>query len=369
MLLDGAKQHAVREAEFLRAQLRSYDGEEAGLMGGNYDRQKAERIAQLETFIDEQRARIAAVELGAPPPAGGCAAGPAADGPSTALLRGYREDAEATRRVLDDARAEHKREMEAARAAHECEQAEAAAEHQRLLARFDALEREAARLEHQVGAGLGYDPRTTRILQLIDNPSAQDFAIRSQKLTGLAAENESLLRRIRELESGGARPAAGDDDENEAEGDPAPGSAFFHTIDNLRSENQNLTQQLEDSVKLISRYRKEWRRKAAELRDIVYLILGYRVDFMPNGSVRFTSTYAADVDQSFVFTSGDDNQGRMQLLGGGSKTYLKGLSNDIRYWIQERGSIPGFLATVTLQNFEARPAQSNQPSQSSQSSQ
>ncbi|KAJ2792948.1 coiled-coil domain-containing protein mad1, partial [Coemansia helicoidea] len=330
--------------------LRSYDSEEAELMTGNYDRQKAERIAQLEAFIDEQRARIAAAELGAAP-----GAAPAADGPSTALLRGYREDAETVRRELGEARDAHRRELEDAKDAHMRELGDAQAEHQRLTTRFEALEREAAHLEHQIGAGLGYDPRTTRILQLIDNPSAQDFAIRSQKLAGLTAENESLLGRIRELESGAVRVSSAEDQDEDA-ADPPPGSAFFHTIDNLRSENQNLTQQLEDSAKLISRYRKEWRRKAAELREIVYLILGYRVDFMPNGSVRFTSTYAADVDQSFVFTSGDDNQGRMQLLGGGSKTYLKGLANDIRYWIQERGSIPGFLATVTLQNFEARPA-------------
>ncbi|KAJ1734905.1 coiled-coil domain-containing protein mad1 [Coemansia biformis] len=376
--LDGARQHAVREAEFLRAQLRSYDSEEAGLMGGNYDRQKAERIAQLEQFIDEQRARIASMEQGAGPAEGGHAPGPQADGPSTALLRGYREDAEARLHELAEAQAEHQRELADVQAGHQRERDEAAAEYQRLLARFEALEREAARLEHQVGAGLGYDPRTTRILQLIDNPSAQDFAIRSQKLTSLAAENEALLERIRQLEPGAAKPADaasvgladedtadsgdgnGDDNGGGGGGSSGAGSAFFHTIDNLRSENRSLTQQLEDSVKLISRYRKEWRRKAAELREVVYLILGYRVDFMTNGSVRFTSTYAADVDQSFVFTSGDDNQGHMRLLGGGSKAYLKGLSNDIRYWIQERGSIPGFLATVTLQNFEAQPAQASQ---------
>ncbi|KAJ2753222.1 coiled-coil domain-containing protein mad1, partial [Coemansia nantahalensis] len=111
--LDSAKQHAVREAEFLRAQLRSYDSEEAELMTGNYDRQKAERIAQLEAFIDEQRARIAAAELGAAP-----GAAPAADGPSTALLRGYREDAETVRRELGEARDAHRRELEDAKDAH-----------------------------------------------------------------------------------------------------------------------------------------------------------------------------------------------------------------------------------------------------------
>ncbi|KAI9479112.1 coiled-coil domain-containing protein mad1 [Coemansia sp. RSA 990] len=311
-------QHAEREAAFLRDQLHSYDSEEASLMKGNYDEQKAERIRQLEAFIDEQRSWIASTDQGTPH---------ADSGVSKALLQSYREDAE-----------QKQKELEAAK--HEYEL---------LMKRFEELEQETARLEHQVGAGLGYNPRTTRVLQLIDNPAARDFAIRSEKLTALTAENQALLERIRQLEqSGGAQPAVSSGDAEDTQ------SPFFHTIDNLRTENQSLTKQLEDSAKLISRLKREWKKKVAELREVVYAVLGYRVDFLSNGSVRFTSMYAANVDQSFVFTSGDGDQGVMNLLGGGSKSYLQGLRNDICYWVQERGSIPGFMATITLQNFEAK---------------
>ncbi|KAI7831876.1 spindle assembly checkpoint component Mad1 [Kickxella alabastrina] len=321
--LDGARLHAVREAEFARAQLHSYDREEASMMPGNYDAHKALRIRQLEMFVDELRAWVAAADSGAD--ADGARIG-AVDAASAELLRGYREDAESAR---DD--------------------------HRRLLERFEALEREAARLELQVGAGLGCDPRTTRILQLVDNPAARDFAIRSARLKALAAENAALLERLRGLEKGaGADPA---DDAAAASADNATAAPFFHSIDNLRSENQRLAEQLDVSAKMISRLKKEWKRKASELRDAIYSILGYRIDFLPNGSVRLTSMYAADVDQSFVFTSGDADQGIMHLSGGGSKLYLKSLANDIRFWLQERGSIPAFMATVTLQSFEE--AQSN----------
>ncbi|KAJ2654406.1 coiled-coil domain-containing protein mad1 [Coemansia sp. RSA 1200] len=340
--LDASRQHAVREAEFLRTQLHSYDREEDSLMGGNYDRQKAARIEQLERFIDEQRAWIASLESTVGSSAAAATSSPRSidarveaghsglETASASLLQGYREDAEAKQRELDGLREEHRR----------------------LGERYGALEKETARLEHQVGAGLGYNPRTTRILQLIDNPAAQDYAIRSEKLKAMTAENEALVERIRQLEQQRERP-----EENKEEGpveNAEASSSFFHTIDNLRTENTSLTRQLEDSVKLISRYKKEWKKKAAELREVVYLILGYRVDFLANGSVRFTSTYAAEVDQSFVFTSGEGNHGVMQLTGGGSKPYLQSLANDIRYWVQERGSIPGFLATITLQGFEAR---------------
>ncbi|KAJ1885445.1 coiled-coil domain-containing protein mad1, partial [Kickxella alabastrina] len=117
--LDGARLHAVREAEFARAQLHSYDREEASMMPGNYDAHKALRIRQLETFVDELRAWVAAADSGADAGADGSRIN-AVNAASAELLRGYREDAESAR---DD--------------------------HRRLLERFEALEREAARLELQ----------------------------------------------------------------------------------------------------------------------------------------------------------------------------------------------------------------------------
>ncbi|KAJ1887139.1 coiled-coil domain-containing protein mad1, partial [Kickxella alabastrina] len=115
--LDGARLHAVREADFARAQLHSYDREEASMMPGNYDAHKALRIRQLEMFVDELRAWVAAADSGADADP---ARTNAVNAASAELLRGYREDAESAR---DDYR--------------------------RLLERFEALEREAARLELQ----------------------------------------------------------------------------------------------------------------------------------------------------------------------------------------------------------------------------
>ncbi|KAJ1930981.1 coiled-coil domain-containing protein mad1 [Linderina macrospora] len=230
------------------------------------------------------------------------------------------------------------------------------------MKRFEELEKEAARLEHQIGAGLGYNPRTTRILQLKDNPSAQDYAIRSEKLKALVAENEALLAHIKKLSGASpdntkAEAANGERDEDEDEDgdeDPPSDSPFFQTIANLRSENQELSKQLKDLGKMMLRYKKEWKWKVVELREVIGSIMGYRLDFLPNGSVRCTSVYAADPGESFVFNSGDDNKGNMKLYGGGNKEYLNSCMNQIRFWIQERGSIPGFMASLTLQNFEDR---------------
>ncbi|KAJ2106428.1 coiled-coil domain-containing protein mad1, partial [Coemansia sp. RSA 922] len=231
-------QRAQCEADFLRAQLASYDAEDARLMP-TYDAPKAERIRQLELFIDRQRESLGA-EL-----------------PDVApLLESYRRDAEAAKEELATA-----------------------------AVRCDALERDVARMELQLGAGLGYNPQTTRILQLRENPAAMDYAIRSERLAALEAENAALVDRLRTA-------VMADDDE-------AP---LFCTIDNLRKEKESLTQQLKDSGKLISRYKKEWKRKAAQLREVVYTVLGFRVDFLSTGSVRFTSTYAENLDHTFIYS-------------------------------------------------------------------
>ncbi|ORX65084.1 hypothetical protein DL89DRAFT_287486 [Linderina pennispora] len=250
-----------------------------------------ERIKQLELFIDEQRVWISSLE-------------------GAAVLQGYREDVE-----------RKEQELLASRRSYD-----------QLMERFEELEKEAARLEHQIGSGLGYNPRTTRLCDPLGRSSRR-----------LWTENESLLAHIKKLtdtSSADKSESANDNEEDSGESeDPPSGSPFFQTIANLRTENQELAKQLENSVILMRRYKKELRKKVFELREAVYSIMGYRLDFLSNGG-------------SFVFKSGDDNKGDMKLYGGGNKEYLNSIMNDIRYWIQERGSIPGFLATVTLQNFE-----------------
>ncbi|KAJ1999147.1 coiled-coil domain-containing protein mad1, partial [Coemansia sp. S85] len=210
----------------------------------------------------------------------------------------------------------------------------------KMVERCEGLEKDVANMETLLGAGLGYNPKTTRILQLKENPASMDYAIRSERLEALAAENAALVDRLRTA------------DLTEKEVDEGP---LFHSIDNLRKDNASLSQQLEESGKLIKRYKKEWKRKANQLREVVYGVLGFRVDFLSSGCVRFTSTYAQNLDHTFLFSHDPDNPTLMKLVGGASKPYLQSLTNDIRFWVQERGSIPGFMATVTLYNFEAKP--------------
>lgn len=110
-----------------------------------------------------------------------------------------------------------------------------------------------------------------------------------------------------------------------------------------------------------------YRAKAEEFKEVVSSIMGIKLAFYPNGQVRVTSLY--DLNASFMFkpskapinpikasinTHGPGNSdGSMSMTlvaqGEGGPEDLMQL---MRNWIEEEGSIPGFMASVTLDCFE-----------------
>lgn len=81
------------------------------------------------------------------------------------------------------------------------------AEENALLSKtVESLQLQVDRLSHDLGRG-EYNPDTTRILALADNPSTKDLAIRTETLERLREENKALLEKVVELEQGGASGA------------------------------------------------------------------------------------------------------------------------------------------------------------------
>jgi len=60
--------------------------------------------------------------------------------------------------------------------------------------------------------------------------------------------------------------------------------------------------------------------------------------------------YSQNGNQSFVFSSKSNDFGSMELTGGG-KSYIQSLEKRIDYFVGQYGSIPGLLASVTLDLF------------------
>lgn len=86
--------------------------------------------------------------------------------------------------------------------------------------------------------------------------------------------------------------------------------------------------------------------------DAVRSLLGYKVNFLDNGRVELISVYNAEEQQSFVFTSGQNDEGTMQLVGSGSQKYMEEHKESFDHWVNQLGSIPAFLSRVTLDLVE-----------------
>lgn len=111
-----------------------------------------------------------------------------------------------------------------------------------------SLETTIERLTKAVGRG-EYDRSTTRVLELTDNPAAQDLAIRQATLDTLKAENAALLARLEKA------PAASTASSPVRSGH---GSVPRETLEALRKEKEALEAEL-DSIGKKSQRLKEVR--------------------------------------------------------------------------------------------------------------
>ncbi|PVU97603.1 hypothetical protein BB561_000433 [Smittium simulii] len=326
-----SKNVAFKEIEFLKAQLKTYDLEEENLMEGNYDMAKSERIAQLENRLETQQEYINQLELISHKKSQNDTYNCNDEMPNAAddthnienkssamitrLLESNKEFEEKSKLLEQDIKK------------YQSLNEELVNEKNSIKVKYEEQERCLAKMEYMVGAG-DYNPLTTRILQLAENPSSKDYAIRKADLNKIKEENRALLDQLQKLLQSG----------------------------NPVDPNINPPQSSGNDIATIKRLKEVWRAKALELREAIYSLLGYRVDFLENGRVRLTSMYSASPNNSFIFGSSAGDKGTIELIGGGNKSYIQSLQTDIRYWVSERGSIPAFLATTTLQLFESKTA-------------
>lgn len=263
-------------------------------------------------------------------------------------------------------------------------------ENSMLQKEVESLDKQVGLLEHAVGRG-EYNPRTTRVLQLSENPSSRDYAIRSSTLTSLREENDKLINRVQDLEKilygpvstsvsmlhssdhefkGNKRARLEEEEgivvkydkgkEKETDIRQTVGMVPVESFKNLKEENQRMKEELKDKEKRMMRLKEVWTGKALEFREAVYSLLGYKLDFQSTGRVKLTSMYSPSSDCSFHFSSDEpgpaasgvvadrEGTGTMQLTGGGNEMWVNSLDPLIRYWVVERGSIPCFLSSVTL---------------------
>ena len=302
---------AVKEVEYLREQLKTFDAEETTYQPEHqFDEQKTKRIQDLEALVDQYRKELQTLheeltkqkDITVP-----------AEPTGTKRPR----DDEADDRLGQLSRKNRKLQDELSRV----QQSSALLQKELQVSRTQLTSLQAT--------------SRTRILELRSNPTADFEAVKLSTLDSLRAENKALL--------------------SELEGQPSPTSTVpISTLQNVRVEMQTLEQTVASKEKLMKRMKEIWSAKFLEFREAVFSILGWQMEFMPNGKFRVTSMYypaneEGDGSNSLIF---DGETGSFNTSGGPDSMFGLEIRGLINFWVKEKKEIPCFLAAMTLEFYD-----------------
>ncbi|KAF9575231.1 coiled-coil domain-containing protein mad1 [Mortierella alpina] len=350
-----AKDLALRQVESFRQQLHSYDDEETKLMGGSYDQQKNIRIEQLEKLVQEYHEKLETAMATASSDLTPGQSGTTESTQSMELLRTIEAEnasiysrLNAEKGALFEAKQRLEKEIE--------------------LLRHENESLDAKILQHELAIGAGaFNPATSRVLELKDSPASRHQAVRQHMLDSLKEENTALLETIAQLQQQRqqrqqqpVQTFRTDENGDQEVALRDEGMVPTASYNRLREDHTRLQEEMAEKAKLSKRLKQEWSLKAKEFLEAVRSLLGYKLTFHDSGRVELTSVYTTEEKQSFVFTSGLNDEGTMQLVGSGSQKYMEEHKESFDHWVNQLGSIPAFLSRVTLDLVEEQAQQLQQ---------
>ncbi|EPE31412.1 hypothetical protein GLAREA_12715 [Glarea lozoyensis ATCC 20868] len=302
---------AIKEAEYLRAQLKTYDTEDDTFSPEAVDEAKLKRIQELEDMVEQYRQEvqtlhndIAAQEKAVQTPA------PA---PETGSKRPRDDEAENERLGLLS-RKNRKLQDELST----------------LQTSQKVLEKELSVTKKRLTAAT--TERQTRVLSLRSNPTSEVEAIKLSTLTTLRQENADLLARL--------------------QGDSTPTTVPASALEAAQQSIRDVQSELESVIKRNDRLKKVWGAKSAEFRQLVISLLGWDIVFMRDGKTRVTSAFYPSKDEEENSILFDGERGTMKISGGPQSAFAVKIGDQIKFWVKERGSIPCLLAALTLEFYE-----------------
>ncbi|CAI6334612.1 unnamed protein product [Periconia digitata] len=306
--LERQKVLLAKELDFLRAQMKAFDDEEREMHPETFDTAKTDRVKELEDLVDQYRKEIDTLQkdfnsIERPPVV-------------TAGQKRSLDTDETDERVGELRRKNRKLEDD----------------NSTMQKRIKMIETE-YKAQHSQLKKLKESSRT-RVLELKANPTADAEALKLSTVRTLREANTQLLAQLQ-----GRTPS------------PAvPSAALTATQDQL---TEALTQ-LASQEKKIKRLKQIWQAKSLEFREAVASVLGWKLDFMPNGRVKVTSMFKPaddDCENSIVF---DGENGTMKVSGGEQSVFAGEIRDQIVYWVEGRKEIPCFLAALTLEFWEKK---------------
>lgn len=176
----------------------------------------------------------------------------------------------------------------------------------------------------------------TRVLSMRSNPTADYEAIKRATLDALQKENKELLASLHSKNK-----------------DPNISYIPTSVLGAMEREVADAKAETASAQKSMRRLKEVWGKKSNEFKEAIFSTLGWTVTFIPNGKMRVESTfYPSQTDEhenSIVF---DGEKGTMKVGGGPRSAFAQRISDQIGFWVREKGCIPGFLAALTLEFYE-----------------
>jgi chromosome segregation ATPase len=310
--LERQKTLITKEVEFLRAQVKAFDDEEREMQPDAFDAAKSERIKQLEDDVDQYRK----------------------------LLDDLQKEFNSIEKPAATATAGQKRSLETSDENNE-RLGELRRKNRQLQDDLTALQKKQKLIEAEYKAQHSQlkklkESSRTRVLELKSNPTADAESLKLSTVRNLREANAQLLAQLDNASS-------------------PPSSVPTSTLDAVRDELEELRHQVASSNKKIQRLKQIWSAKSLEFREAVASILGWKLDFMPNGRVKVTSMFKPaddDGENSIVF---DGENGTMKVSGGEQSVFAGEIRDQIVYWVEGRKEIPCFLSALTLEFWERGP--------------
>ncbi|KAL6715186.1 coiled-coil domain-containing protein mad1 [Lecanora helva] len=309
---------AIKEVDYLREQLRTFDSEEQTYHTENqFDIQKVKRIFDLETLVDEHRRELQTLnsefeKLEKSNPA-----------PPQSPLKRPREDDPEDHQLGQLSRKNRK--LQDTLSTLQSSHAVLQSQHSALQTQLSSLQESAK----------------TRVLSLRSNPTADYAAIQQTTLNTLRRENADLLATLSTSPSSTAT---------------APKLVPWSVLEAKDLELASLNQTVADKEKRMLRLKQIWGNKSLELREAIFSLLGWKMEFRPNGKFALSlntggdvGEEGAEVDECLVF---DGENGTMKVAGGMESAFAGQVRPLIREWVEGRKFIPGLMASILLMKVE-----------------
>lgn len=307
---------AVKEVEYLRAQLKTFDTEDETLQPEQFDEARVKRVQELEDLVDKYKTEVQSLhsELSSlETPTNGDSTKPV-----TGSKRSRDEDDEAHEQLGQLTRKNRKLQEELTTSQNQ----------------VALLEKDVSANKEQLRAAKKRNQ--TRVLSLRSNPTSDYEAIKRSTLEALQKENADLLATLQTKIGGSSVPMI-------------PTSV----LGAMEREIAAAKAETASAQKSARRLKEVWGSKSHEFKEAIFSTLGWTVTFIPNGKMRVESTfYPSQTDEhenSIVF---DGERGTMKVGGGPRSAFARRIGDQIGFWVREKGCIPGFLAALTLEFYE-----------------